>query len=322
MMDLSDRHCRYFWRLFSKHALLYTEMVTCGALIHGDVARFLRFDHAEHPLALQVGGSDPKQLASCARLAQQWGYDEINLNVGCPSNRVQAGRFGACLMAEPELVRDCLAAMLDASDIPVTVKHRIGIDELDSDHHLHHFVKTVAESGCNTFIVHARKAWLNGLSPKQNREVPSLQYDRVFHLKQAFPALEFVINGGIDSVQQSRKLLQQVDGVMLGRAAYQNPACLEQVDTLLFDSEEPSSSQREVVEKMLPYIENELGTGCRLNHITRHMTGLFQGTPGARRYRRYLSEHATLPGAGPEVLLAAVAELQGPPSPLAAAACS
>jgi tRNA-dihydrouridine synthase A len=321
MMDLSDRHCRYFWRQFSNRALLYTEMVSCGALIHGDAARFLQFDEAEHPLALQVGGSDPEQLASCARLAQQWGYDEINLNAGCPSNRVQAGRFGACLMAEPALVRDCLAAMLDAADIAVTIKHRIGIDELDSDKHLHHFVKTVAESGCRTFIVHARKAWLNGLSPKQNREVPPLQYDRVFQLKQAFPELEFVINGGINSVQQSRQLLLQVDGVMLGRAAYQNPACLDQVDSLLFDSEAPFSSQLDVVQKMLPYIEHQLTLGCRLNHITRHMTGLFQGTPGARRYRRHLSEHATLPGAGPEVLLAAVAELQGPPTRLAAAAC-
>lgn len=318
-MDLSDRHCRYFWRQFSGHALLYTEMVSCGALIHGDAPRFLQYDQAEHPLALQVGGSDPKQLASCARLAQQWGYDEINLNAGCPSDRVQAGRFGACLMAEPELVRDCLAAMLDAADIPVTIKHRIGIDELDSDEHLHHFVKTVADSGCRTFIVHARKAWLKGLSPKQNREVPPLQYERVFQLKQAFPGLELVINGGIDSVQQSHELLQHVDGVMLGRAAYQNPGCLDQVDTLLFDSQAPCPSSLDVVTRMLPYIETQLSMGCRLNQITRHMTGLFQGTPGARRYRRYLSEHATQPGAGAEVLMAAVAELQQMPGRQAAA---
>ncbi len=320
MMDLSDRHCRYFWRQFSSHALLYTEMVTCGALLHGDAARFLRFDPAEHPLALQVGGSDPDQLARCARLAEEWGYDEINLNAGCPSDRVQAGRFGAALMAEPARVRDCLAAMMDAVDIPVTIKHRTGIDDLDSWEHLRHFVATVADSGCRTFIVHARKAWLRGLSPKQNRDIPPLQYDTVFLLKQEFPELEFVINGGIESVHQSLQLVQRVDGVMLGRAAYQNPGCLEQADALLFGTEAPSTSQLEVVERMLPYIDAQLGNGCRLNHITRHMSGLFQGTPGARKYRRYLSEHACLPGAGVEVLKGAVAQLAPSPTEPAAAA--
>lgn len=320
MMDLSDRHCRYFWRQFSRQALLYTEMVTCAALLHGDSKRLLRFDPSENPLALQVGGSDPGELAKCARLAQQWGYNEINLNAGCPSNRVKAGRFGACLMAEPQRVRDCMAAMLDAVDIPVTIKHRTGIDDLDSWEQLCQFVATVAGSGCRTFIVHARKAWLKGLSPRQNRELPPLQYERVFQLKREFPELEFVLNGGIDSVDQSLQLLERVDGVMLGRAAYQNPGCLAPVDPQLFLREAPSSSQLEVVQRMLPYIEAQLVDGCRLNHITRHMTGLFPGTPGARKYRRYLSEHATLPGAGPEVLLAAVAQLSPPQTELAAVA--
>ena len=309
MMDLSDRHCRYFWRQLTREALLYTEMVTCGALLHGDARRFLQFDPAEHPVALQLGGSDPNQLARCARMAQEWGYNEINLNAGCPSDRVRAGRFGACLMAEPELVRDCLAAMLDAVDIPVTLKHRTGIDDLDSWEQLCHFVGTAAASGCRTFIVHARKAWLRGLSPKQNRDIPPLQYDTVFRLKREFRELEIVINGGIESVHQSQQLLQQVDGVMLGRAAYQNPGCLAQVDKELFGSNAPTCNHFAVVERMLPYIDTQLANGSRLNHITRHMTGLFQGIPGARRYRRYLSEHACLPGAGSEVLLEATAQL-------------
>jgi tRNA-dihydrouridine synthase A len=310
MMDLSDRHCRYFWRQITRQALLYTEMVTCGALIHGDTERFLWFDPAEHPLALQVGGSDPQQLAQCARMAQQWGFDEINLNAGCPSDRVQAGRFGACLMAEPELVRDCLAAMLDACDIPVTIKHRIGIDDMDSTEHLYRFVETVAESGCRTFIVHARKAWLKGLSPKQNREVPPLNYASVYQLAKDFEQLEIVINGGIESIEQSQAHLEHVAGVMLGRAAYQNPWCLAEVDAGLFQQTAPSRNAGEVIEKMLPYIESQLVAGARLNHITRHMVGLFQGMPGARRYRRYLSEHSTLPGAGPEVLRTAAAQVK------------
>ena len=304
-MDWSDRHCRFFWRQISRQALLYTEMVTCGALIHGDRERFLDFNPEEHPVALQLGGSNASELAQCALLAQQWGYDEVNLNVGCPSDRVQSGRFGACLMAEPELVRDCLAAMVAACDIPVTIKHRTGIDHQDSYEELVQFIDTVAESGVRSFIIHARKAWLHGLSPKQNRDLPPLQYDWVYRLKQHFPALEIIINGGIESIAESQVHLAHVDGVMLGRAAYHRPWCLAQVDPLLFQQPAPSQSEIEVVERMLPYIETELSRGGRLNHITRHMLGLFQGAPGARAYRRHLSEHATEPGAGPEVLVQA-----------------
>ena len=309
MMDWSDRHCRFFWRQISRQALLYTEMVTCGALIHGDRERFLNFNAEEHPVALQLGGSNPTELVQCAQLAQQWGYDEVNLNAGCPSDRVQSGRFGACLMAEPELVRDCLAAMIDACDIPVTIKHRTGIDHQDSYDELLQFITTVAESGVSSFIIHARKAWLHGLSPKQNRDLPPLQYDWVYQLKQELPALEIIINGGIESLAQSQVHLAHVDGVMLGRAAYHKPWCLAQVDPLLFEQEAPSHSEMEVVQRMIPYIETELTHGARLNHITRHMLGLFQAVPGARAYRRYLSEHATQPGAGPEVLLQAVEQV-------------
>lgn len=309
MLDWSDRHCRFFWRQISRQALLYTEMVTCGALIHGDRERFLNFNAEEHPVALQLGGSNPTELAQCAQLAQQWGFDEVNLNVGCPSDRVQSGRFGACLMAEPELVRDCLAAMIDACDIPVTIKHRTGIDHQDSYDELFQFITNVAESGTSSFIIHARKAWLHGLSPKQNRDLPPLQYDWVYQLKQQLPALEIIINGGIESLAQSQVHLAHVDGVMLGRAAYHKPWCLAQVDPLLFGQEAPSHSEIEVVQRMIPYIETELTRGARLNHITRHMLGLFQSVPGARAYRRYLSEHATQPGAGPEVLLQAVEQV-------------
>jgi tRNA-dihydrouridine synthase A len=309
MMDWSDRHCRFFWRQISRQALLYTEMVTCGALIHGDRERFLNFNREEHPVALQLGGSNATELAQCAQLAQQWGYDEVNLNVGCPSDRVQSGRFGACLMAEPKLVRDCLAAMVAACDIPVTIKHRTGIDHQDSYGELLQFIDTAAESGAHSFIIHARKAWLQGLSPKQNRDLPPLQYDWVYQVKQHFPALEIIINGGIESLAESQVHLAHVDGVMLGRAAYHKPWCLAQVDPLLFEQQAPSRSEMEVVQRMIPYIEAELTRGGRLNHITRHMLGLFQGVPGARAYRRYLSEHATQPGAGPEVLLQAVEQV-------------
>jgi tRNA-dihydrouridine synthase A len=309
MMDWSDRHCRFFWRQISRQALLYTEMVTCGALIHGDRERFLNFNREEHPVALQLGGSNATELAQCAQLAQQWGYDEVNLNVGCPSDRVQSGRFGACLMAEPKLVRDFLAAMVAACDIPVTIKHRTGIDHQDSYGELLQFIDTAAESGAHSFIIHARKAWLQGLSPKQNRDLPPLQYDWVYQVKQHFPALEIIINGGIESLAESQVHLAHVDGVMLGRAAYHKPWCLAQVDPLLFEQQAPSQSEVEVVQRMIPYIEAELTRGGRLNHITRHMLGLFQGVPGARAYRRYLSEHATQPGAGPEVLLQAVEQV-------------
>ncbi|MBB3061913.1 tRNA dihydrouridine(20/20a) synthase DusA [Microbulbifer rhizosphaerae] len=306
LMDWSDRHCRYMWRLFSRRALLYTEMVTTGAILHGDRERHLQFDAVEQPLALQIGGSDPRELAECARIAEQLGYSEVNLNCGCPSDRVQSGRFGACLMAEPELVADGLAAMRDAVSIPVTVKHRIGIDDMEDYTGLTRFVEAQSGVGAITFIVHARKAWLNGLSPKENREIPPLDHPMVYRLKRDYPQLEIVLNGGINTLDECRQHLQHLDGVMLGRAAYQHPALLARVDSELF-GEAPGPTAAEVVERMLPYIERELGRGARLNHISRHMLGLFQGLPGARRFRRHLSEHAHKSGAGPEVVEQALA---------------
>ena len=306
LMDWSDRHCRYFWRQFSKHALLYTEMVTTGAILFGDKESHLDFNVEEQPVALQLGGSDPQDLARCAEIAEQWGYSEINLNCGCPSDRVKKGRFGACLMAEPDLVAECLGAMKSAVSIPVTVKHRIGIDDMEDYPGLTRFVEAQAEAGITTFIVHARKAWLNGLSPKENREVPPLKYDMVYQLKRDFPQLEIVLNGGINTIEDCREHLQQLDGVMLGRAAYQTPGILAEVDAALFGGE-PGPTPAAVIGRMLPYIEKELARGQRLNHITRHMMGLFQGVPGARRFRRHLSEHAHTAGAGPEVLEQALA---------------
>lgn len=308
-MDWTDRHCRYFWRLLSKRTFLYTEMVTTGALIHGDRQRFLAFDAAELPLALQVGGSDPAALAQCAEFAQQWGYSEINLNCGCPSDRVQSGRIGACLMAEPALVRDCLIAMGAACDIPVTIKHRIGIDHMDDYEGLRDFVATVAESGCTTFIVHARKAWLQGLSPKENRDVPPLDYALVARLKAEFPHLEIIVNGGITSLAQCDTLLQQVDGVMLGREIYANPYLLAAVDRHLFDSSNSVPSRQEVMTEFMKYCEQELSKGTRLNQMTRHILGLYQGLPGARRFRRTISEQAHRPGAGIEVIQDALTQL-------------
>lgn len=309
MMDWSDRHCRYFWRLLSRRARLYTEMVTTGALLHGDHERFLRFDPAEHPIALQVGGSEPNALAECARLAQDWGYDEINLNCGCPSDRVQSGAFGACLMAEPRLVADCVAAMRDSCQIPVTVKHRIGIDNMESFDEMQSFVDTVASAGCEVFIVHARKAWLKGLSPKQNREVPPLHYDWVYRLKQARPDLRIVINGGISDLDACTTHLRQVDGVMLGREAYHNPYLLADVDSRLFGDTHTATDRHSVMKAFLPYIENELAQGTALHHMTRHILGLYQGVSGARRYRRHLSEHAYKAGAGISVLEQALDQL-------------
>ncbi|MBN8430655.1 tRNA dihydrouridine(20/20a) synthase DusA [Microbulbifer salipaludis] len=306
LMDWSDRHCRYFWRQFSQHALLYTEMVTTGAILFGDQQSHLDFNVEEQPVALQLGGSDPQDLARCAEIAERWGYSEVNLNCGCPSDRVKKGRFGACLMAEPDLVAECLGAMQSAVSIPVTVKHRIGIDDMEDYPGLTRFVEAQAQAGITTFIVHARKAWLNGLSPKENREVPPLKYEMVYQLKQDFPELEIVLNGGINTLDECREHLQQLDGVMLGRAAYQTPGLLAGVDAALFDGE-PGPTPAEVVRNMLPYIERELSRGQRLNHITRHMMGLFQGVPGARRFRRHLSEHAHTAGAGPEVLEHALA---------------
>lgn len=304
MMDWSDRHCRFFWRLLTKHALLYTEMVTTGALIHGDRERFLHFNEEEHPLALQLGGSEPQALAQCARWAQDWGYNEVNLNCGCPSDRVQSGAFGACLMAQPDRVAQGVKAMRDACDIPVTVKHRIGIDEMESFDELTHFVGTVAEAGCGVFIVHARKAWLQGLSPKENREIPPLNYPWVHRLKQTFKHLEIIINGGIQSLDQCQEQLTQVDGVMIGREAYQNPWMLAQADERLYGAPPKNTlaSRDDVIQQLLPYVEAQLTKGTPLNHITRHILGLYQGVPGARKFRRHLSENAYQKTAGIEVL--------------------
>ena len=290
MLDWTDRHFRYFVRRITRHTLLYTEMVTTGALLHGDRERFLAFHDDEHPVALQLGGSEPRELAACARLGVERGYDEINLNVGCPSDRVQHGRFGACLMAEPGLVADCVKVMRDAVDLPVTVKHRIGIDERDSYDALCDFVGSVAEAGCDAFIVHARKAWLSGLSPRENRTVPPLRYDVVHRLKRDFPALPIVINGGIESLDAAAAQLARVDGVMIGRAAYHDPWLLAEADQRIFGAAPFRRSRCEVVEAMLVYIEAEAANGVPINHVTRHMLGLFHGVPGARAWRRTLSE--------------------------------
>jgi len=303
MLDWTDRHCRYLLRQISHHTLLYTEMVTTGALLHRDPARFLRYHPSEHPLALQLGGSEPGELAQCAALAREWGYDEVNLNVGCPSDRVQSGRFGACLMAEPQRVAEGVAAMREAGDCPVTVKHRIGIDHQDSYEALTRFVATVAAAGCRTFIVHARKAWLQGLSPKENREVPPLDYPRVYRLKRDFPELEIVINGGIETLEQALSHLEHVDGAMIGRAVYHNPWMLADADRLIFGDERAPSDPGSVVLAMHDYIVAELSQGTALHRITRHMLGLFQGMPGARAWRRHLSEHANRPGASWQTVL-------------------
>ena len=317
MMDWSDHHCRYFWRLLTRQALLYTEMVTTGALIHGDRERFLHFNPEEHPVALQLGGSEPADLARCARWAEEWGYDEVNLNCGCPSDRVQSGMFGACLMARPALVADCVRAMRAACDIPVTVKHRIGIDHMESYQELLDFVGTVAEAGCEVFIVHARKAWLQGLSPKENRDIPPLNYPWVYRLKHDLPRLCIVINGGIQTLEECRRHLQQVDGVMLGREAYQNPWLLAEVDSQLYGMDKPAASRDDVIAALLPYVERQLAAGAHLNHITRHILGLYQGVPGARKFRRHLSENAYRQTAGVEVLTGAwqqVTALAGAPA--------
>ncbi len=302
MMDWSNHYCRFFWRLLTRNALLYTEMVTAGALIHGDRERFLHYNAAEHPVALQLGGSNPVDLALCARWAEEWGYDEVNLNCGCPSDRVQSGMFGACLMAQPQLVADGVAAMIDACGIPVTVKHRIGIDDMECYEEMRNFVDIVAAAGCTTFIVHARKARLQGLSPKQNREIPPLQYDWVYRLKEQRPALEIVLNGGVNSLAASRDHLARVDGVMIGRAAYRNPYMLAEVDQSLFGAGNTVSTRDEVIEQLIPYIIDELPKGAKLNHITRHMLGLYQSVPGARQFRRHLSENAYREDAGVVVL--------------------
>src|SRR5690554_1420321 len=308
MMDWTTKDYRYFARLLSRHALLYTEMVTTGAILHGDRHRFLDFNPEEQPVALQLGGSNPDELAECARLAQQWGYDEVNLNVGCPSDRVQNNMIGACLMAHPQLVADCLKAMLDAVEIPVTVKHRIGIDDQDSYAQLCDFVGTVQESGCRTFIVHARKAILSGLSPKENREIPPLRYEVVYQLKRDFPHLEILINGGIQTIEACQEHLAQVDGVMIGREAYQRPWMLSRVDSTLFDNDSRSDLDRaQVMEQLLDYMERKISQGAQFWHIARHTLGLYHGEPGGKQFRRLLSEKGPRPGASPELLREAVA---------------
>lgn len=308
MLDWTDRHCRYFHRLLSPHARLYTEMVTSAALVRGNQLRLLEHSHEEHPVALQLGGSDPAELAKAAVMGAAAGYDEINLNVGCPSDRVQSGKFGACLMREPALVGECVRAMADVVDVPVTVKCRIGVDDQDAYEDLQRFTTTMVEAGVGTLVVHARKAWLAGLSPKENREIPPLDYERVYRLKREFPQLTVVINGGITTVEAVREHLARVDGVMLGRAAYHDPFVLARLEADLYGT--PLPDRAEMLDRMRIYIDAELARGTQLKHITRHILGLFQGEPGARGFRRQLSEGAHLPGADWRLIEAAMAPLR------------
>ena len=307
MLDWTDRHCRVFHRLMTRRAWLYSEMLTTGAVLHGDRARLLGFDASEHPVALQLGGSDPRQLAAAARIGEDFGYDAVNLNVGCPSDRVQDGRFGACLMAEPALVGDCVDAMKRAVRLPVTVKCRIGIDDQDPEVALDTMARHVSAAGTDALIVHARKAWLQGLSPKQNRDVPPLDYALVYRLKAALPDLPIIINGGIASLAEARGHLDHVDGVMLGRAAYQQPWRLLRVDPELFGEPAPFPAMKPVLEALMPYVEAQLAAGGRLHAITRHLVGAFHGVPGARAFRRHLADHGTRPAAGVDVLREAIA---------------
>ncbi|MEI8178827.1 tRNA dihydrouridine(20/20a) synthase DusA [Aestuariivirga sp.] len=309
MMDWTDRHCRMFHRQLTRHALLYTEMVTALAIRHGDRQRLLGFDSLEQPVSLQIGGSDPKLLAEAAKWGEDYGYCEINLNVGCPSDRVQTGRFGACLMAEPELVRDCLGAMRAAVQVPVTIKCRIGIDDQDEEDDFTNFVETVMQSGVTTFVIHARKAWLKGLSPKENREVPPLNYQRVYRIKQKHSGNNIIINGGVATLDEALEHLKHVDGVMLGRAAYNTPWLLSEVDSRIFGAPRDITDPLDVVERMKPYVSQQLAQGVWLQHITRHMLGMFHGLPGGRLWRRVLSEEAPKPGAGIEVLEKAAKEV-------------
>lgn len=302
MMDRTDRHERFFLRLISNHAVLYTEMVTAAAILYGDLRRLLAFDPVEHPVALQLGGSDPSDLAAAARIGADFGYDEINLNIGCPSDRVQSGRFGACLMAEPERVGDCVEAMRSAVTVPITVKTRIGIDDQDSYEALCGFIDTVRVKGCGTFVLHARKAWLQGLSPKQNREVPPLRYDVVHRLKKDFPDLEILINGGIRTIDEVEAQLETVDGVMVGRSAYDNPYMLAEVDGRIYGHSGPVRARREVAALFADYAGEQLACGVKLPQMTRHIVGLFSGLPGARRWRRHLTEGAVQEGAGAAVI--------------------
>jgi tRNA-dihydrouridine synthase A len=316
MMDWTDRHCRFFMRLLAPHVRLYTEMIPAAALTRGDASRLLAFDPAEHPLALQLGGAEPAELAAAARLGAAAGYDEINLNVGCPSDRVRSGRFGACLMAVPDRVAACVSAMRDAVELPVTVKCRTGIDEQDSYPFLRAFIETVAQAGCGVFIVHARKAILNGLSPKENREVPPLDYQCVYRLKSELPQLTIVVNGGITSPGEVESHLRRVDGVMLGREAYRNPYLLCELEVSVLRGASPPA-RRQVLLDLLPYVQARLGAGARLHHLTRHLLGLYAGQPGARRWRQFISARAREPGAGCEVLEASLALVEKGVRPLA-----
>ena len=320
MMDWTDRHCRFFHRLLTRRALLYTEMITADAILHGRREQLLGYSPEEHPVALQLGGSDPAKLAEAARIGADWGYDEINLNVGCPSDRVRGGNFGACLMADPALVARCVAAMAAAVKIPVTVKCRIGIDDQDSETELERFVGLVADAGCGTFIVHARKAWLQGLSPKENREIPPLDYPRVWRLKAAHPELTVVINGGITTLAAAQAHLAHVDGVMLGRAAYQTPWLLAGVDETLFDDATLNATREDILLRLRPYAERHLAAGGRLNNVTRHILGLYHGRPRARAFRRYLSENAVGARARIGVLDAVAAAMADPADHRATAA--
>ncbi len=307
MLDWTDRHERYFLRLLSRHALLYTEMVTTGALIHGDAPRHLSFSDEEHPVALQLGGSSPDDLVRCAALAEEYGYDEINLNIGCPSDRVQSGRFGACLMAHPELVASCVSAMTKATSLPVTIKCRTGIDDFDNDEYLFNFIRTIADAGCNTFVVHARIAVLKGLSPKENRDIPPLNYPRVFRVKEKFPDLKIILNGGVKTVYDGKEILAHVDGVMMGREAYQNPWVLASVDEIFFGHEPVVRTRIDVLKAFIPYVEAQLLEGANLQHLTRHILGLFHAVPGGKAFRRHLSENAFRKDASISVLLDATA---------------
>lgn len=312
MLDWTDQHERRLLRLLTSEAMLYTEMVTTGALLHGDAKRYLKFTKEEHPLALQLGGSDPQSMADCAIMAEDEGYDEVNINVGCPSNRVQNGAFGACLMAEPDLVAENYHAMQQAVDIPVTVKNRLAIDDMDEAEGLDRFVRTVSAAGCKTFIVHARKAWLKGLSPKQNRDVPPLNYELVYQVKRDYPQLEIILNGGITTLQQCQQHLQHIDGVMMGREAYHNPYILADVDSLIYGIEvRQKPTRQEVLQQYLNYMQQQLQQGVYLKQMSRHILGLFMGQPGAKAWRRYLSENAHKQGSGIEVIRKASTFLQG-----------
>jgi len=305
MMDYTDRHDRYFLRIISKKTWLFTEMITTNTLLHGDAQRFLKYNQSEHPLALQLGGSIPADLATCSKMAEDFGYDEVNLNVGCPSDRVQSGRFGASLMAEPDLVARCVADMQSAVKIPVSVKCRIGIDEQDEYKHLRNFIHTVSESGCRIFVIHARKAWLQGLSPKENRDIPPLNYAAIYRIKSEFPQLEIIINGGIQTLDDAKNHLQYVDGTMIGRAAYHNPYILAHVDQGLFGEQTAVWTRKQILEQFLPYVEQQMKQGVSLTQMSRHILGLFQGLKGAKAWRRHISENAYKPGADINLLIEA-----------------